>query len=262
MSPEGIAAQLSGSPLLLLLDIDGTLCELMPHASAARVPPATCAALESLARRPGVYVALVTGRSVADAERIAPVAGAHVHGNHGIEWRAPDGTRGADPAWAQARPALREAVARIAAVLAPHPGAWLEDKEYSLTVHVRGCERPVASAALAAAESVATELGLRTAAGKEVLNIVPPGVADKGSAVLRLVEELGGDAPTAAVLFAGDDVTDEDAFRALREHVPHAVTVHVGPGDAPTAATTTLPTPDALAAVLATLVRRLETEGS
>lgn len=243
-------SRLAGTPLLLLLDIDGTLCDLVPHADAARVPRSTCDVLERLAARPDVRVALVTGRAVADAVRIAPVRGAHVFGNHGIEWRTPDGTAGVHPAWDAHAAALRRAARELTAALSGLERVWLEDKQHSLTVHVRGAARNDVPAVREVVRATAGRLGLRVTGGKEVLNVVPAIDADKGTAALQLVGELGGDRPGASVLFAGDDVTDEDAFRALRSRVPHAVTVHVGPADAPTAAEYRVASPAALAGLL------------
>ena len=64
-----------------------------------------------------------------------------------------------------------------------------------------------------------------------IFEIRPPVQVDKGTAVLGLAKKLGGLAPEASVIFAGDDTTDEDGFRVLREQVPHAVTIRVVDGE-------------------------------
>lgn len=246
--------RLRGTPLVLLLDIDGTLCDLFPHADEARVPEETCALLDRLTLRTDVHVALVTGRATRDAVRMAPLRAAHIVGNHGLEWLAPGGDLPElHEEWPDAAAAVRDAAREIGAALDAIPGVWLEDKEYTLTVHFRGAPPESHMRGDAVVRRIAATVGLRVTTGKEVLNVLPDIEAHKGTAVLRLVRELDGERAGASVFFAGDDVTDEDAFRALREHVPHAVTVHVGPPGAATAAEFTVPSPAALAGWLATI---------
>ena len=79
----------------------------------------------------------------------------------------------------------------------------------------------------AAVDAIAGQLGLHVAAGKEVLELRPPVQVNKGTAVVSLAERLGGFDDGASVLCIGDDVTDEDAFRALRARSPRCVTVRV-----------------------------------
>jgi trehalose 6-phosphate phosphatase len=97
--------------------------------------------------------------------------------------------------------------------------------------------------------------GLTVRDGKQVIEVRPPVPVDKGTAVVGLVRRLGVGSPGASVLFAGDDLTDEDAFRALRAAVPGAVTVRVGDEDGrPSAAEYGVDDPVALAALLAEMV--------
>jgi len=84
--------RLDGSPLVLLLDVDGTLAPIAPRPEDAEVPAATRRVLEALVARPGVHVVVVSGRSAADARRLVGVPGTWTIGNHGIETIVPDGT--------------------------------------------------------------------------------------------------------------------------------------------------------------------------
>src|SRR4051812_38986485 len=86
--------RLSGSPLVLFLDIDGTLAPIAPRPEYALIPPETRDALRSLVRLPGVHVAVVSGRSAADAARLVSMDEVWIIGNHGFELAAP----GAEPA--------------------------------------------------------------------------------------------------------------------------------------------------------------------
>jgi trehalose 6-phosphate phosphatase len=128
------------------------------------------------------------------------------------------------------------------------PGARLEVKPASVAVHVRTVADTVAGERLLAdvAAGPGAAAGLTAKPGKAVLELAVTD-ADKGTALTRLAAELGA----AGVLYLGDDVTDEDAFRALTE----AVTVKVGEGD--TAARYRVPDLPGVQAVLERLVAGL-----
>ena len=87
-----------------------------------------------------------------------------------------------------------------------------------------------------------------------MLELRPPVDLDKGTAVLALARRLGGLVPGTTVIFAGDDQTDEDAFRTLRRHTPDAVTIRVADEETETAAEFRLPDPDAVRRFLEWLV--------
>jgi trehalose-phosphatase len=183
-----------------------------------------------------------------------PVSGAWVVGNHGAERVAPDGAHHVDPRVAAHAPALRAAAAALAPLAAAVPGVWVEDKEWSLSVHYRQAAPDDAPRVVAAARDAAARLGLRAGAGKAVVELRAPAAVDKGTAAVALARALGADAPTGAALAAGDDVTDEDMFRRARAELPRAVTVRVGPAGVETAAEHRADDPPAVAALLAALL--------
>ncbi|MEO6778289.1 MAG: trehalose-phosphatase [Gemmatimonadaceae bacterium] len=243
--PPEIAALLQGRPLIIMLDIDGTLCDIATHAGDARIPEAALESLRTLGARKaeGVHVVYVTGRSVRDAHRMLGVPGAAIYGNHGMERsdavREIDRSAGDDAAGQRAAPeggpALRAAATQLASLASAFPGTSLEDKGLTLSFHYRAMDegrRPELRRQLA---EIVQSHGLRTKDGKCVFNIVPPDAPTKADAVREIVRDLAGDAPAPSLLFVGDDITDEDGFRALRD-VDGAVTVHVGSSDATSAA--------------------------
>ena len=243
--PE-VAARLGGGPLLACFDYDGTLVPIRPTPEEAVADAGTLGLLGRVAALPGVRLAVVSGRRAAALAELLPVAGLWRIGLHGFETVAPDG----DPA------SLRD-LAACAAELAPlrrhaeaiaarHPGARVEAKGAAIALHTRLASRDDAAAAGAAFRAAAERLaGFSLMTGKEVLEVRPAG-AHKGAAVDRL--SRAGE----AVLYAGDDVTDEDAFAALAGD-PAAVTVRVG-GPHPTAARYRLEEQVEVAELLARLI--------
>ncbi len=182
----------------LILDVDGTLAPIVSRPELALVPPQTRGELRRLVRRYAL-VACLSGRPGEEASRLVGVDGIRVVGNHGLELHP-----GAE-ALAELVGAFRDRI----------DGRWpVEDKRLSLSLHFR--EAPDESAALAILGEIAAEAeaaGLDARWGRKVLEIRPRAGVDKGTAVRALIAGAGA----RLALYAGDDTTDVDAFRGLRE---------------------------------------------
>ncbi len=237
--------------LCLMLDFDGTLSEMAPTPEAARFYPPARRALLRLSRLPGVTVALVSGRDVSDLRRKAGLTRAVYCGNHGLElpgFRLPAPVEASKRAFRRScRPALR----LLRGIKDRYPGAWIQAKRFSVTLHYRALPDKAAAAMAAelrkAARALSRMPGLRAVEGKKVLELRPRAAFHKGAACLLLLARRGG-----AGFYMGDDVTDEDAFRALRGR---AVTVFVGPRGRPTAAAARVPDHRAAAALLGRILK-------
>ncbi|MGY1602052.1 trehalose-phosphatase [Geodermatophilus sp. SYSU D00815] len=228
-----LAAVARRRPLLVASDYDGVLSPLVGDPSAAVPQPGVADALRRVAAADGVTVALVSGRGVADLRRTSGLTGAYRWvGSHGAEFDGPLTGESADRRDALA--ALLEPVVREVA------GARLEVKPASVAVHVRQVPDPAAGAALLERVRTLVDPSLTMKPGKAVLELAVTD-ADKGGALRRLRAELGA----AAAVYLGDDVTDEDGFRALG---PDDVPVKVGEG--PTAARHRVADPAAVVALL------------
>lgn len=218
--PADLADALAGlarrRPLLLATDYDGVLARLRDEPSAAVPEPGVAEALARLAGVEGVTVALVSGRGVDDLRTTSGLTGPYRWiGSHGAEF---DGPLTGDLA------ELRNGLVRLLEpVVAGTPGARLEVKPASVAVHVRQVVDRSAAAALLDDVRSRVDTSLTMKPGKDVLELAVTD-ADKGSALRRLRAELGA----AGALYLGDDVTDEDGFRALDAG---DVTVKVGGGD-------------------------------
>jgi trehalose-phosphatase len=225
-----LTARLHGTPLLLLLDIDGTLAPIAPRPEMAVVPPQTQEILRTMARTEGVHVAFITGRSATDGRRLAGVDEAWVIGNHGMELASPGQAARPRDDVASFHPRVAKAVAEIERLVTDRrwSGVLVEDKTWTLSVHYRLASRRIIPDLTSEIACIAEAAGLRVTSGKEVLELRPPLAVNKGTAALELAESLGALGDGASILAAGDDRTDEDLFRALRARQPNAVTVHVG----------------------------------
>ncbi|WP_313696177.1 trehalose-phosphatase [Halorarum halobium] len=235
--------RLASAPgILCCLDFDGTLAPIVEDPADAELLPAARAALERLAGDPTVTVAVVSGRSLADLRERVDVADVVHAGNHGLELDEGSAST-VDPEAVARRPAVEAAVARLRAELDGVPGCIVEDKGVTASVHYRRTpDEHVPTVREAAREAAAATDGLRLTEGKRVLELRPDVPGGKDRAVRRLREHH----PDALPLFVGDDVTDEDAFRALPTE---GVAVLVGDRE-DTAASIRVPAPDDAAAFL------------
>jgi trehalose 6-phosphate phosphatase len=203
-------------PLLIASDYDGVLSRLVGDPSAAAPEPGAAEVVGRLAAVNGVTVAMVSGRGVRDLQATSGFTGpVRWVGSHGAELDGPLTGELAERRDALVR-LLEPVVTRVA-------GARLEVKPASVAVHVREVPDRLAAVALLEDVDALADASLTKKPGKEVLELAVTD-ADKGTALRRLRTET---AATAA-LYLGDDVTDEDGFRALE---PDDVTVKVGEGD-------------------------------
>jgi trehalose-phosphatase len=239
---QRFAAAARSGRVLVALDFDGTLAPFAAEPGRARATAAAAAAVAELARTDGVDLALVSGRGLADLRVVAePPEHAVLVASHGAE---------VDGASSQlddaARGLLERVVEELGAIVASHEGTGLERKAAAAVLHTRRAAPDVAEEATGAAlTGPATLPGVHVLRGKEVveLSVVD---TDKGRALTALREQMS----SGAVLFAGDDVTDEHAFAVLDDDAGD-VTIKVGDGD--TAARHRVADPDAVARALTRL---------
>ena len=215
MPRSPLLARLAESPeqAALLLDVDGTLAPIVARPEDARVPDATRHELARLAERYAL-VACVSGRSGDDAARLVGVEGIVYVGAHGLELE-PAARRWSEP--------LRAFAATV---------DWpVEDKGLTVALHYRTADdERSARAKLDEVARRASAAGLVPRFGRKVLELRPPLEADKGTAVRRLLTERN----LRRGLYAGDDTTDLDAFRALPGAAPEvAVRVAVASDEGP-----------------------------
>jgi trehalose 6-phosphate phosphatase len=222
----------------VLLDIDGTLAPIVRHAADAHVPEATRTLLIEIAKRYRV-VGCVSGRRAATARQIVSIGTIAYVGNHGSELLRPGATRPeVDPEIAPWAARVRAFAASVYNPEHQRLRVRSEDKDVIAAFHWRGApDEEAAAGAVREIARRAQDEGLAVHWGRKVLEVRPPVGLDKGLGVMALLrppsdgvgevdgpggidraEEAGG-SPVEAAVYVGDDTTDLDAFRGLRELV-------------------------------------------
>ncbi len=207
--------------LLVACDYDGTLAPLVDDPTRAEPLPEAVAAIRALATLPQTTVAVVSGRALRTLAALSRLPSeVHLVGSHGSEF---------DLGFIQRlAPELielhRRLVADLVTISNDHPGVRLEVKPASVAVHTRGADRAVTESVLDAVRSgPATWPDIHVTHGKEVVELSLI-ATDKGAAVGALRVQ----ASASAVLYLGDDITDENAFAQLQGP---DVGIKLGPGD-------------------------------
>jgi trehalose 6-phosphate phosphatase len=239
----------SADRLLLALDFDGTLAPFVDVPRGARMLPAAKAALDRLELLPNTWVAYVSGRPLSSLEVVTEAdADALLIGSHGVEVRfgrdgvSLDLTDEEQDALRRLGEALRELVDSV-------PEAKLETKPVGFGVHYRRVAPHQASSVVAKAREVAAAVSDRLTIrdGKDIIEFSVR-EAHKGDGI----ERLRAYTHATAVLFAGDDVTDEDGFGVLR---PGSGDVGIKVGEGETAAQYRVADERAIATILGLLAQ-------
>ncbi len=194
----------------MFLDVDGTLLEIMEHPDEVRAAPPLRRVLADAAHALGGALALVSGRSIASLDAVFDPLRLPAAGLHGLERRDAGGRVHYPSGYAQRIAAARDALLQF---VQSEPGLLLEDKGAALALHYRGapalegeCRVRIGMAREAAGDDFHVQHG------KMVFELKPSG-KDKGTAVTDFMSEppFQGRRP----VFVGDDITDEDGFRAV-----------------------------------------------
>lgn len=207
----------------IFLDFDGTVADLAERPDEVSVPAATRKTLERLASSTGGAVAIITGRPIDEIDRFLAPLRLPVAGVHGLERRDASGYRSSV---FNSEKLLKPVNRTLRTFANAHPGLLLETKPGATALHYR--QRPELERAVidSVHEAVTGLKGVQILHGKMVVE-VKSGKATKADAVEAFMAEppFRGKLP----LFAGDDVTDEDAFREITRK--HGISIKVGRGD-------------------------------
>src|SRR5258708_2626573 len=228
-----LTGRFAGKQLVVFLDYDGTLTPIRDRPQDAVISDSMREAVRRLAER--VPVIVVSGRNRKDVQQLMGLDNLIVAGDHGFDIWSPSGGPVQREEGGAFAGLLREVEAKIRAELADTPGVLLEPKRFSVAVHYRLVseeQRPYVKEIVDATLSEHPQ-ELKVTAGKMVFEIQPKLDWDKGKAVLYLLKALRLDRDDVVPVYLGDDITDEDAFRAL---AGRGISIFVGSADDPEAA--------------------------
>lgn len=221
---------------IVLMDFDGTLAEFQLDPSTVTLPPSRQILLQTLETRADFSAGIISGRRLADVrERVPPAPSMFFAGLHGLEIEGP-GLRFAHNAVALAAPGLSLLAKDLRRAVKPLPGVFVEDKTYSVVLHVRGASKADRLHAItrfnALSEPLLSEGTVRLQPGDHVLELLPNVDWAKGDAVRAILRHVEAHTrETIWPVYIGDDETDEDAFEEIGAN---GLTISVGkrPGGA------------------------------
>jgi len=257
---SGVAKQLrSASHILLLLDYDGTLTPIVSSPELADLAGGVRQLLEALARKRQLTLAIISGRALVDIKEKVGISGIVYAGNHGLEIEGPQ-ISFVSPVAEEFKPVISRLYGELSQALGAIKGAMVEDKGLTLSVHYRQVADEKGEAVRRIFERITSDaevLGkIQVTSGKKVYEIRPAVAWDKSRVIKVLMDKFRGGEPKDAPLpvYLGDDLTDEDAFKAIEDY-GRGISVFVGEGDSPSSARYFLQSPDEVAEFLSRLLK-------
>jgi len=243
----------SADHVFLLSDYDGTLTPIVDKPEFAALSQETKKLLRKLAKSRRYTVGVISGRALADLKSKVDLEGIIYAGNHGLEIEG-FGSSFLEPIAEEMRPFLKMLNQALLATLRGIKGVFVEDKGLTLSVHYRMVDRDEEEKVRGAFERIIDPLHvtgrIRVTRGKKVYEIRPPVDWDKGKAIAwlmakcREVRGRGGALP----IYLGDDLTDEDGFKAIERN--NGVSIFVGEGSLQSVARYFLKSPEEVAQFL------------
>jgi trehalose 6-phosphate phosphatase len=228
--------------LAVFYDFDGTLSDIVNDPDAAKLVAGAAEALVKLAAQ--CPVAVLSGRDLADVSERVGLPGLWYAGSHGFELTAPDGTHHQNEAAAAVIPVLERAAVELRDQIGSVPGVAVEHKRFGVAVHYRNAARDRVGEVSAAVRAAGKRHALRVTTGREVIELRPDIDWDKGKTLHWVIDHLhqAGSGPLLPI-YLGDDITDEDAFDAVRKEGVPILVRHNDDGDRATAALFALDNP-------------------
>jgi len=200
--------------VFLFLDYDGTLTPIVSTPEKAKIPPIVKQSIKKLQKNPRFTIAIISGRSLRDVKRMVNIKGLIYAGNHGLEIERAR-RRISRPMGSETRPIIKKIKLDLQRELEDIKGVRVEDKLCTLSVHFRlvrpGQRLLVKKIFKNVVQPKLLSREIKISSGKMVLEVRPGVEWDKGKAVLHIIAGKKGAVP----VYIGDDLTDQDAFRAI-----------------------------------------------
>jgi len=211
-----IVRQFQGKKPAIFLDYDGTLTPIVARPELALLSESMRCCLQELSQY--YTVAIISGRQLKDIRRLVALDQLYYAGNHGLELLGPQDEQAARMVHEDFQGAVSAAYKVLSKSIGNIPGIIVEDKKFSLSVHYRCVDNKNIKIIERVIDSVlAKYTNLLKHFGKKVFEIRPAVSWDKGRIVLYLLDKLVLSNDKFVPIYIGDDVTDEDAFLALKK---------------------------------------------
>ncbi|MFW6056543.1 MAG: trehalose-phosphatase, partial [Chloroflexota bacterium] len=241
----------------VFFDYDGTLTPIVEDPAKATLSEHTRSLLRRLAERWSVVI--MSGRGLDDVRALVGVDNLIYAGSHGFSIVGANESFREQP-FEEVRPEIDRAEAELRERLAELPGVKVERKLYAIALHYRQADEATVKELERHVTDIAPRYpGLWVAGGKKIFEFRPNVDWNKGKALLHLLDKLHLDRSQTMPLYFGDDVTDEDAFKAIADF---GIGILVAEDDQETAARYVLRNPDEVTVLLEELVTLAELEPS
>lgn len=215
-SRDALTERLRGKHIALFLDYDGTLTPIVEDYRKAQLSAAMREVVDQVAAT--CTVAIISGRDLQDVRKLVDLDQVFYAGSHGFDIAGPEGFHQEVQQGKQFLPDLDAAETALSEKLEDIKGAAVERKRFSIAVHYRQVAEDDVPVVEQIVDRVLSDHSrLRSSRGKKVFDVKPHTDWDKGQAVLWLLERYDLDGADVLPLYIGDDTTDEDAFRVLRQ---------------------------------------------
>jgi len=227
---NNVKRQIANKHVVLLLDYDGTITPIVETPDRARIPKQIKHLLEALSMDPRCTLAIISGRGLKDVKKKVGLRSIIYSGNHGLQIQGPN-IRFEAPVAPGYKTILQKIKSELKQILSPVKGILLEDKGLCLSLHYRLTDKKEVPSVRETFYQVVLpylRLGkIKTETGKKVLEVRPAVEWSKGKAVLWLLSKQKSHLRGRPILpiYIGDDVADEEAFKALKNK---GLTIFVG----------------------------------
>lgn len=203
---------------MIMLDFDGTLAPIVAHPDLSELPEQTKNILHELKGLPKVNLAIISGRMLDDLKRKIDIPGITLGGSHGNVIEFPDGEKQINCRNEGNLNGLHRDLEKQ--IISGFPGAWIENKTFTICVHIRQVKTENQSEAKKLVELLAENHGLQTMVGHASIECQLKGLANKGTAVRHVLTKYFGpeweDRTDLGLIYVGDDTTDEFAMEAIK----------------------------------------------
>ncbi|MEW6009377.1 MAG: trehalose-phosphatase [Candidatus Omnitrophota bacterium] len=220
---DNLKGELGDKHILLLLDYDGTLTAIRQTPKEAVIPKDTKELLEKFSGNSHCALAIISGRSLKDIKSIVGIKDIIYAGNHGLEVEGPK-IKFESHVSPRLKSVIRNVAKELSERLSGIKGILIEDKGLTISVHYRlvdeRCISMLENILKEVTKSAIVRGEIRINSGKKVYEIKPPVMWDKGKVVSWLLarQQFALGENKVFPIYIGDDVTDEDAFKVIKDN--------------------------------------------